>query len=1313
MKTGIKKLVLFRMFLILMLMLVGTTVQATTLNSVSDAEIDQHVNWNNGLKGIQIYWSSIYPDNNTYKWMDVGRMCDNFTSPVTGPSRWGLIKFDTSGIDNGTTVDNATLRITQINTLDYNPTTDVYQVNVDWDQGTPDGSPAEQPDPEPDAYPENGTSWVNFIKTAGNSSYNPVSDFLASGNITFIGTMTNAAGHTTFTNDNLTNLAQGWVNETISNYGLMLAWDDAAASDGENDMARYACNETTLHVPPQLIINDTVTDPESPTPPPGTIVAYSSADTQTYLGDPSIVILPNGDYIASHDAWGPAHGYSKTYLYRSTDNGSTWSYITGLYGQTQSSLFVHDGDLYLMGGSNNGVDIGIRKSTDNGTTWTSPDNSTTGQLLAGSNYAMAASPTIVHDGRLWRAVEVVDAGMPTCCSCNFRAFMMSCPVDGDLLNAGNWSSTNSLLGDDYFAGKGWFEGCAVVDPSDDMKILLRTSYYPEQAFILDVADNATTLSCNTTTTLIDFFGGTNGMFMARYDNVSKKYWTITQQTLDPTAVRNHQILASSSDMRTWTKEKSLLYDADSAGVGFQYASFVFDGDDIIYLSRTSYGGAYNFHDSNYISFHRIEDFRGPPGVTIAESNGATIVNETGPTSDTYTVVLDITPSDNVTITVDPDNQTDVGSGNGVTKDFIFTSANWSTPQTVTVTAVDDSDDEGNHTSTITHSAASSDADYNGIAIDNVTATVNDNDGAPPDNATYEAYHDAEIDVNTPDTCLGDDDEMRVHSGISYGLIKWDLSAVNPTTTVDNTCMELMNWDYPDGAINVYGIEAGDWDESSVTWNSWGNTSQTLNLLGSFTAPGSAAPAWFYNDNLTAFVQDWVDGDQTNYGIILKHTIAGDSFSTEEDTWGHGPWLTVWYDNVSTPGVTLVETSGSTAVAEDGPTSDNYTVVLDTQPTDNVTITVDPDNQTDVGNGNGVTKALTFTTANWDSAQTVTVTAVDDNDVEGAHNSTITHTAASSDSDYNGDNITIDNITANVTDDDTAGVTLAHTSGSTAVAEEGPTSDNYTVVLDTQPTDNVTITVDPDNESDVGSGNGVSTTLTFTSANWSSAQTVTVTAVDDSDIEGAHSSTITHAAASSDGNYNGIAIDNMTASITDNDDNISDNTSYEANHDAEIDVDTPDTALGTGAELRVHGEDSHILIHWDISAIPSNRDVDNATMELVFWESGDDGPKNVYSIDNVSWDQSTVTWNSWAAESPATTLLGSFQAGGGAGSSHYFYNDNFTALVEDWIDGDQTNYGIIIKFDTGTVGDSYSAEEDTYEPQETFHGPMLEVMLTPQ
>jgi hypothetical protein len=108
-----------------------------------------------------------------------------------------------------------------------------------------------------------------------------------------------------------------------------------------------------------------------------------------------------------------------------------------------------------------------------------------------------------------------------------------------------------------------------------------------------------------------------------------------------------------------------------------------------------------------------------PGVTISQSGGSTAVTEGGAT-DNYTVVLTGEPTANVTITPTPGSQLTVSPPS-----LTFTISNWSTPQTVTVTAVNDAVAEGTHSGTITHAAASTDPGYSGIAIAAVTATITD------------------------------------------------------------------------------------------------------------------------------------------------------------------------------------------------------------------------------------------------------------------------------------------------------------------------------------------------------------------------------------------------------------------------------------------------------------------------------------------------------------------------------------------------------------------------------------------------------------
>ncbi|WP_193196167.1 CARDB domain-containing protein [Nostoc sp. MG11] len=109
------------------------------------------------------------------------------------------------------------------------------------------------------------------------------------------------------------------------------------------------------------------------------------------------------------------------------------------------------------------------------------------------------------------------------------------------------------------------------------------------------------------------------------------------------------------------------------------------------------------------------------GVIIAETDGSTNVTEGGAT-DTYTVALTSQPTADVAIAINFTAQ--------VTADvntLTFTAANWNQAQTITVAAVDDDVVEGNHTSTLTLTAASADASYNDIAINSINVSITDND----------------------------------------------------------------------------------------------------------------------------------------------------------------------------------------------------------------------------------------------------------------------------------------------------------------------------------------------------------------------------------------------------------------------------------------------------------------------------------------------------------------------------------------------------------------------------------------------------------
>ena len=213
------------------------------------------------------------------------------------------------------------------------------------------------------------------------------------------------------------------------------------------------------------------------------------------------------------------------------------------------------------------------------------------------------------------------------------------------------------------------------------------------------------------------------------------------------------------------------------------------------------------------------------------------------------------------------------------------------------------------------------------------------------------------------------------------------------------------------------------------------------------------------------------------------------------------------------GVTL---DPATLTVAEGATGE-YTVVLNAEPSADVTVTV--------SSGAGVTTdvdELVFTSRNWSTAQTVTVSAAEDDDALNA-DVTITHAIkAGSATEYLA--VSVGDVTVSVVDDDTAAVTVtpAHLG-----IVEGHTG-TYTVVLDAQPAADVTVTVT--------AGTGVTvdaSQLTFTAGDWDEPQEVMVSTAEDGDTAGA-TVTISHEVTTvSVPEYVGKTAD-VTVTVTDND-----------------------------------------------------------------------------------------------------------------------------------------------------------------------------------
>jgi len=359
---------------------------------------------------------------------------------------------------------------------------------------------------------------------------------------------------------------------------------------------------------------------------PGVVVDHIAASTKTYIGSPSICIMPDGTYLASHDHFGPGsteYIQALTSIFRSTDRGKTWERISEIKGQFWSNLFVYNNNLYIMGTDKHHGNFIIRRSVDVGITWSDPVDGKTGLLLEGE-YHTAPMPVVFYNGRIWRALENAKS-FTTSWGIRYSAMVISAPEDANLLDSGSWRATNPLPYDSTYLGGnfgGWLEGNALVSPTGNIVDILRVATLEngvDMAAMVNISADGRTASFDPATGFFEFEGGAR-KFSIRYDSTTKQYWTISNiitpqfSDLPAGSVRNTLVLKSSPDLRKWSVHKVLLHHPDVKKHGFQYIDWQFDGSDIIFLSRTAYddneGGANNYHDANFLTFHRIKNYAG-------------------------------------------------------------------------------------------------------------------------------------------------------------------------------------------------------------------------------------------------------------------------------------------------------------------------------------------------------------------------------------------------------------------------------------------------------------------------------------------------------------------------------------------------------------------------------------------------------------------------------------------------------------------------------------------------------------------------------
>ncbi|MBN8524507.1 MAG: hypothetical protein J0M02_04115 [Planctomycetes bacterium] len=471
------------------------------------------------------------------------------------------------------------------------------------------------------------------------------------------------------------------------------------------------------------------------------------------------------------------------------------------------------------------------------------------------------------------------------------------------------------------------------------------------------------------------------------------------------------------------------------------------------------------------------------GVAVSAVSGDT--SENGGTA-TFTVVLTSQPTADVSVPLTSPMSGEVTiDGTGT---LLFTAGDWSTPQTVTLRGVDDLVDDGDSVVPVVIAAVvSTDQRYGGdgaslLPINPADASVRNTDD---DVAAVVIAH---VGGATEVSESGADDTY------SITLASQPIGTVTILLSHDDQVRLDADPDLP-GDQDEVTITSGDWDTPHVI---------TVTAIDDEVAEG---------DHISSIQHEVVSADDSVYDGISAAPLA----------------VTI-HDDESV-GVDVSPASGL-ATTEAGGTA-QFLVQLTSKPLANVVVGLSSSNTDE---GVVAPASLTFSPLNWDTAQTVTVTGVNDaNDDGNVLFVVFTAAAISTDAAYNG----LDPIDVSITnqDDDGIGVVVAQSGGTTEVGEAG-LSDSFTVVLGSAPSAPVTITLTPSPQISVDTDAttaGTQLTLLFTTANWNQPRTVSVQAIDDAvDEADPQLVSISQSATSADTAYNGIAIIPLQVAVRDDD-----------------------------------------------------------------------------------------------------------------------------------------------------------------------------------
>jgi hypothetical protein len=316
--------------------------------------------------------------------------------------------------------------------------------------------------------------------------------------------------------------------------------------------------------------------------------------------------------------------YNTTEIYRSLDNGATWSNTATITGLLWGSLFVLGSNVYSIGYIEKRGSLVLWSSADDGFNWSGPVLLWDQGVYYGGN--AGGSPPAIIDGVLYHAFGISDSlsyAYPQ--SLNMAAI----PVSSDLTNPANWTITtyvppvqqipSSWLSTGWSAsavhGGQWVEHQTIEWPVGLLRVLSRIQTEPDigKRIAIHIIDTSTLdidlSQMSPTTTVGDkkfsCFVDDGRLFLVGNENPYQGLqWANTE-------ARNVLSLYSTANGLHWQRHKRLIDGSaqDPEQFGYQYPCCIQDGNDLIATVREADADADNAHNANYLTFYRWSDWR--------------------------------------------------------------------------------------------------------------------------------------------------------------------------------------------------------------------------------------------------------------------------------------------------------------------------------------------------------------------------------------------------------------------------------------------------------------------------------------------------------------------------------------------------------------------------------------------------------------------------------------------------------------------------------------------------------------------------------